>query len=141
MPRNVLIQVRRGDSSDWSTVNPVLASGEPGYETDSGSLKIGDGFTAYNSLSSISSYMDGMPVGIEWDTSSNSPTLTKIDVNGNVITPTVSFFDNHAIWGRIRRCVRNRTTGAISYGTNPRGDGLTLDGTTGDVLVEIPNAK
>lgn len=141
MPRNVLIQVRRGDSSAWSTANPVLASGEPGYETDTGSLKIGDGFTAYNTLSSISSYMDGMPVGIEWDTSSNSPTLTRIDVNGNVITPTVSFFDNHAIWGRIRRCIRDRTTGAISYGTNPRGDGLTLDGTTGDVLVEIPNAK
>jgi len=141
MARNVLIQTRRGLSSGWSSANPVLAAGEPGYETDTGVLKIGDGVTAYNSLYPVASYMEGMPVGIEWDTSSSSPTLTRIDINGNVINPTASFFDNHIIWGRIRRCVRNRTTGVISYGTNPRGDGLTLDGTAGDVLVEIPNAK
>jgi hypothetical protein len=141
MARNVLIQTRRGLSSDWALINPVLAAGEPGYETDTGILKIGDGFSVYNSLYPVASYMEGMPVGIEWDTASTSPTLTRIDVNGNVITPTTSFFDNHVIWGRIRRCVRNRTTGAISYGTNPRGDGLTLDGTAGDVMVEFPSAK
>lgn len=141
MPANVTIKTRRGSAASWSSANPVLADGEPGYETDTGVLKIGDGSTKYNSLYPVASYMEGMPVGIEWDTASSSPTLTRIDVNGNVITPTTSFFDNHVIWGRIRRCVRNRTTGAISYGTNPRGDGLTLDGTAGDVMVEFPSAK
>jgi len=141
MPRSVKIQTRRGSAASWSSANPVLEAGEPGYETDTGVLKIGNGVAAYNSLYPIASYMEGMPTGIEWDTASSSPTLTRIDINGNVITPTVSFFDNHAIWGRIRRCVRNKATGAISYGTNPRGDGLTLDGSVGDVLVEIPNAK
>lgn len=141
MPANVTIKTRRGTSVQWSSANPVLEAGEPGYETDTGVLKIGDGSTKYNSLYPVASYMEGMPVGIEWDTSSVSPTLTRIDINGNVINPTASFFDNHVIWGRIRRCVRNRTTGMISYGTNPRGDGLTLDGSAGDVLAEIPNAK
>ena len=141
MPANVTIKTRRGTSVQWSSANPVLEAGEPGYETDTGVLKIGDGSTKYNSLYPVASYMEGMPVGIEWDTSSVSPTLTRIDINGNVINPTASFFDNHVIWGRIRRCVRNRTTGAISYGTTPRGDGLTLDGTAGDVMVEFPSAK
>lgn len=81
------------------------------------------------------------PVGIEWETGSSSPVLKRIDINGNEIAPSSSFFNNHKIWGAMRRCVRNRTTGAITYGTNNRGDGLTLDGTAGDVLVEVPTAK
>jgi len=141
MPANVEIKLRRGNAATWASTNPTLATGEPGYETDTGVLKIGDGVTAYNSLYPVASYMEGMPVGIEWDTSSSSPTLTRIDINGNVITPAASFFDNHVIWGRMRRCVRNRTTGAISYGTSPRGNGLALNGSAGDVFVEIPTAK
>lgn len=85
--------------------------------------------------------LNSEPVGIEWDTASNSPTLKRIDVNGNEIVPGISFFDNHKIWGGIRRCTRNRSTGAITYGSDNKGTGLTLDGSTGDVLVEIPTAK
>lgn len=85
--------------------------------------------------------LNSAPVGVKWDSSSNSPTLTRIDINGNTITPSASFFDNHKLWGGIRRCVRNRTTGAITYGSDNAGTGLTLDGSAGDVLVEIPTAK
>lgn len=44
------IQLRRDTAANWSSTNPVLASGEPAYETDTGKFKIGDGVTAYNSL-------------------------------------------------------------------------------------------
>lgn len=44
------IQVRRGTASEWTTANPVLSSGEFGYETDSAKFKIGDGSTAWASL-------------------------------------------------------------------------------------------
>lgn len=44
------IQFRRGIASQWTSVNPVLSSGEPGYETDTGFYKIGDGTTAWNDL-------------------------------------------------------------------------------------------
>jgi hypothetical protein len=43
------IQVRRGTASQWTSANPILASGEWGYETDTGKVKIGDGSTAWNS--------------------------------------------------------------------------------------------
>ena len=37
------IQVRRGTASQWTSANPTLASGEWGFETDTGKVKIGDG--------------------------------------------------------------------------------------------------
>ena len=44
------IQFRRGLSALWTSTNPVLAQGEPGYETDTGKLKMGDGLTHWVSL-------------------------------------------------------------------------------------------
>jgi hypothetical protein len=43
------IQIRRGTASQWTSTNPTLASGEWGFETDTGKVKIGDGTTAWNS--------------------------------------------------------------------------------------------
>jgi hypothetical protein len=45
------IQIRRDTAANWTSVNPTLSNGEFGYETDTNKLKIGDGSTAYNSLS------------------------------------------------------------------------------------------
>jgi len=45
------IQVRRGTATQWTSTNPTLAAGEWGYETDTGKVKIGNGSTAWNSLS------------------------------------------------------------------------------------------
>lgn len=41
---------RRDTAANWTSVNPVLASGEFGYETDTERLKIGDGSTAWSGL-------------------------------------------------------------------------------------------
>jgi hypothetical protein len=43
-------QVRRGTAAQWAAANPVLLSGEPGYETDTKILRIGDGVTAFTAL-------------------------------------------------------------------------------------------
>lgn len=50
-----IIQVKRATNSRWSSLNPVLLSGELGYATDTSVLKIGNGSTTWNSLSAISS--------------------------------------------------------------------------------------
>lgn len=44
------IQFRRGTSAQWILANPILAEGEPGYETDTKLEKIGDGVTAWSNL-------------------------------------------------------------------------------------------
>jgi len=45
-----LIQVRRGTAAQWLAANPVLASGEPGLETDTGKGKYGDGVKIWTLL-------------------------------------------------------------------------------------------
>lgn len=47
----VRIQLRRDTDANWQSVNPVLATGEPGINTTTGQIKIGDGVTAWNGLS------------------------------------------------------------------------------------------
>ena len=44
------IILRRDGSSNWESQNPVLLLGEPGYETDSGKIKIGDGASIWSDL-------------------------------------------------------------------------------------------
>lgn len=48
---STLIQFRRDTSANWTSVNPILAQGELGLVTDTGSYKMGDGINAWNSLS------------------------------------------------------------------------------------------
>lgn len=45
-----IIQLKRGSSTAWKRLNPVLAIGEPGFEKDTGRLKIGDGISSWNEL-------------------------------------------------------------------------------------------
>ena len=44
------ILLRRDSSENWAASNTVLMAGEPGYVTNTGELKIGDGVTVWDSL-------------------------------------------------------------------------------------------
>ena len=48
------LQFRRGTYAEWAAANPILASGEPGYDITNKILKVGDGTTQFASLSGIS---------------------------------------------------------------------------------------
>jgi hypothetical protein len=50
MSRITQIQARHDTAANWTSVNPVLALGEFGFETDTKKMKLGDGSTAWNSL-------------------------------------------------------------------------------------------
>jgi hypothetical protein len=50
MPAKTVIQLRRDTSTNWTTTNPTLASGEMGVELDTFKIKIGDGSTSWNLL-------------------------------------------------------------------------------------------
>ena len=50
MPAQVVIQVRRDSGSNWTSTNPVLASGEIGFDTTENSIKIGDGTSTWTAL-------------------------------------------------------------------------------------------
>ena len=44
------IQIRRDASSNWTSVNPVLADGELGYDQNNSNFKIGNGVSSYTQL-------------------------------------------------------------------------------------------
>jgi hypothetical protein len=58
------IQIRRGTAASWTSANPTLASGEFGYETDTGKAKIGNGSTVWNSLAYSITGTDGDITGV-----------------------------------------------------------------------------
>lgn len=73
------IQNRRGTAAAWAAQNPVLADGELGFETDTKIVKLGDGVTAWNDLTS--SYL---PLG--------GGTMTGVlNMGGNSITNLGAF--------------------------------------------------
>jgi hypothetical protein len=76
-PASVKFQLRRATASNWSSTNPILKSGEPGFETGTNKLKIGDGVTPWNLLPYITTSPAG-PTGIQGPTGADS----------NVIGPT-----------------------------------------------------
>ncbi len=62
---NIQFQVRRGTAAEWIAANPVLASGELGFETDTLKLKCGDGLTSWSLLAYVnSSSVGGYPVAL-----------------------------------------------------------------------------
>ena len=46
----IQLQLRRDTSVNWQTINPVLASGEMGIETDTNQFKVGNGSIPWNGL-------------------------------------------------------------------------------------------
>lgn len=42
--------LRRATATEWATSNPTLRAGEPGFESDTNQLKIGDGVRSWNAL-------------------------------------------------------------------------------------------
>jgi len=46
----IQIQLRRGNATQWSTQNPIIAEGELCVELDTSKFKIGDGIRPWNLL-------------------------------------------------------------------------------------------
>jgi hypothetical protein len=83
------IQIRRGTASQWTSANPTLAAGEWGFETDTNKGKIGNGSTAWNSLSYILGVgdIDGVTAGTGLTGGGTSGTVT-LAIDSTVATLT-----------------------------------------------------
>ncbi|MBA7705511.1 hypothetical protein ES703_114342 [subsurface metagenome] len=73
-------------------------------------------------------------IGAEWN--QGTDTWTRIDVDGNVIG--APDFDTKSPWQDIVRCTLNTDGSENEVSANGKGDDISLDGSTGRVMVRIP---
>jgi hypothetical protein len=151
----VQIQLRRDTASNWTTNNPTLAEGEFAIETDTDKYKIGDGSTAWGSLSysslpstSISNTTIDAKGDVLAGTADNTITRLGVGTNGQVLTA-----DSTAATG-LAWAADNTTdttkmplaggtfTGAVTFdGASPIVlEGATADGFETTVAVTDPTA-
>jgi hypothetical protein len=62
---NITYQLKRGYADRWVEVNPILKQGEPGFEIDTGKLKIGNGIDNWINLPYIGDSNDGGVLSVE----------------------------------------------------------------------------
>lgn len=142
MPANTTIQLRKGSSSSWSSSNPVLASGEPGYDITNNILKIGDGITTWNDLpnhnhsasniTDFNSTVSGLfPVGSE-------SYLSKFGVGGSGLSSSIIYDDGTNLGvGKNDPSTKLDVDGSIkTSGANIVGLDLTAGGQSPSIVLK-----
>lgn len=86
--------IRRDTAANWTSVNPTLAAGELGGETDTGKLKLGNGSTAWTGLSYISGVTSingqtGVVTGVVTTSDTGTVTSTMI-ADGTIVNADIS---------------------------------------------------
>ena len=120
------IQIRRDTAANWSSANPTLAQGEPGYEIDTRKLKVGDGSSDWNtleyySITSIQDYLDtveGQPDG-----------LATLDGAGKIPAgqiPSIALSETFVVTDITARDALTVEEGDVAIVTDGDGNGSTL---------------
>jgi len=135
------IQIRRDTATNWYNVNPQLASGEIGFETDTGKFKIGNGTNIWRTLE----YASILPSGISsvavtsFNTRHGAVTLTDTDVNTALGYTAADAADLSGFQSSTNTDITNAINTAEGYtdtsienlniGTNGAGNVVSTDGT------------
>jgi len=89
-----IIQIRRDTAAAWTSADPILADSELGTETDTRKLKIGDGTTAWTSLTYYTLGLAGYAIGS--DVQAYDIDTSKVDV-AETRSATINMADNELI--------------------------------------------
>ena len=71
------IQFKRGKSSSWTLLNPILNPGEPGFEIDTGKVKIGNGINTWSELLYLN---DNKTIIVNASTYNDFPVIGEVNV-------------------------------------------------------------
>jgi len=75
------IKLRRDTAANWASTNPVLALGEPGYDTTNNQIRVGNGTSAWASLASISADSNNT-IASDWQDGINDNVWRIVTVGG-----------------------------------------------------------
>ena len=133
MPAQTLLQFRRGTAALWASSNPILASGEFGFETDTNKGKVGNGTTAYNSLPYVlGSFPANQLSGTSLASNITSSSLTSVGTLASL-----------AVTGNVVYHMATNTQGGSSYTLALSDDGLIIEcsNSSGTALTVPPNSS
>ncbi len=82
-----IIRLRRNTSVQWAALNPILLSGEQGYELDTGKQKIGDGNTRWLELDYYLPESDVVSLIDERVSDNTGGNSTSLSAHVNSLTP------------------------------------------------------
>jgi hypothetical protein len=105
MPADTIILLRGGSAVAWEEANPVLSEREPGIETDTRKMKVGDGSTAWNSLPYFGTNgVDGEDGtdGVNADITRTSPTSNAIGTGSKTFAFATSTNLGWVVGSRLR---------------------------------------
>jgi hypothetical protein len=124
------IQIRRDTAANWTSVDPTLAEGEFGLETDTNQLKIGDGVLAWTALA----YFGGSGNPFDQDLNTTDAVVFAGLTNNAIIYPIVDGTAGQAI---VTDGAGNLSFASSSGGVSSiiAGTGISVDTATGDVTV------
>ena len=124
------IQLRRDTAADWTSNNPTLSEGEFGWESDTNRFKIGDGTTAWNSLSysdTLKSLGDMTITGSTITAPSNGDLVLATAGTGKVNISNA--YDLPTSDGSAGQVLQTDGSGSLSFGSVSVGD-LSFVGST-----------
>jgi hypothetical protein len=137
------IQFRFGPASDWTAANPVLLEGEPGFEGDTGKVKVGDGIRHWVALPYLGSGSGGSSPVTSVNAKTGDVILIPEDVPGlpafikSVIASTLVAGPNVGITSNT--ALGTVTIAAAGGGGGGGGSGsgvISINGKTGGVTVD-----
>jgi hypothetical protein len=90
---NGTLLLKQGTSADWTAANSILKLGEPGFEVDTGKLKIGDGTSVWSALayigggSTATTDAGALTTGILADARLSTATTAALSKAGTAVQP------------------------------------------------------
>jgi hypothetical protein len=145
MPVVTQIQIRRGTAAQWTSTNPTLASGEQGFETDTGKMKIGNGATAWTSLPYIAADGDitGVTAGTGISGGGTSGTVTvSIDTSVTADLTTAQTLTNKTLTDPKINLAFNADSGSTYTAVlTDNGKVVTMDNGSGNTFRIPTNAS
>lgn len=107
------MQQRNDTAASWSSINPVLAAGEIGYDRTNKKIKIGDGTTAWNALPyQESGYTDGNGIDITNDTITVDALPTQFTFENGKLAAVLTG-DNGLVTNQAMNTAINSVLGAV----------------------------
>lgn len=115
------IRFRRGTSALWAASNRVLQLGEPGMDTTTGQIKIGDGVTAWSTLTGLLASALGLSVK---EGGAAAKMGTAVLVAGTVVVPTTAVTANTRVF--VSAQTAGGTPGIVAVSARSVGVSFTL---------------